>query len=81
MSLFYSALFLILILLLGILLAPFLGGNKEGMETIQKIQQLRKIQNLPKIQKLYQIQIPLYKIRILLLMTITIILLGLLNLP
>lgn len=36
MSLFYSALFLILILLLGILLAPFLGGNKEGMETIQK---------------------------------------------
>lgn len=36
MSLFYSALFLILILLLGILLAPFLGGNKEGMDTIQK---------------------------------------------
>ena len=31
MSLFYSILFLILILLLGILLAPFLGGNKEGM--------------------------------------------------
>lgn len=36
MSLFYSALFLILILLLGILLAPFLGGNKEGMDTIQQ---------------------------------------------
>jgi len=31
MSLFYNVLFLVIILLLGILLAPFLGGNREGM--------------------------------------------------
>ena len=31
MSLFYNVLFLVIILLFGILLAPFLGGNREGM--------------------------------------------------
>jgi len=31
MSLFYNVLFLVIILLFGILLAPFLGGNKEGL--------------------------------------------------
>ena len=31
MSLFYSVLFLVIILIFGILLAPFLGGNREGM--------------------------------------------------